>query len=280
LAPDPRFYSAVIVAGASEAQVEAACPALAAADGLIAVDEADGGTRLFFATAEDRDRALALVQRLWPGADATPAEISDENWAERSQAAITAVRVGAITVAPPWDVPSDPEAGLVLVIQPSMGFGTAHHQSTRLCLRLLQTYDATGRRVLDVGTGSGVLAIAALKRGAATVIAADYDADAILSAAENLDLNQAQAVQLLTLDLADASALAAEPFDLVFANLTGGLLQRFAAQLSALVADGGALITSGYQLDERADVDAAFAAAGRRVAEALVEDDWCGQMYR
>jgi ribosomal protein L11 methyltransferase len=280
LAPDPRFYAALVIAGTGNAVVEDVCPALVAADGLLAVDEADGTTRLFFASAEERDRALAIAQRAWPDGRAAAAEISDENWAERSQAAITAVRVDGITVAPPWDVPADADANLVIVIQPSMGFGTAHHQSTRLCLRLLQSLDASGARVLDVGTGSGVLAIAALKRGAGTVIGADYDADAIQSAAENLALNDASAVRLLTMDLADEVALADERFDVVFANLTGGLLQRFAGRLSALVAPDGALITSGYQLDERRDVDAAFAAAGRAVTASMVEDDWCGQMYR
>ncbi len=254
---------------------------LAAIDdaGVTAVDEdaATGETRFFFANAESRHRAAEIICSIDPAAVAAAVEVSDENWAERSQASITAVRIGAITVAPPWDIPSDRSD--VVVIQPSMGFGTAHHESTRLCLQLLQEINVTGKSVLDVGTGSGVLAIAARKRGATIVIAADYDPDAIQSAQENLELNAVEEIALMLLDLAAPEALGVRRFNVIFANLTGGMLQRFAPELASRLSPGGSLITSGVMADEEAAVVQAFADAGLTTTSRLQEKEWIGTTF-
>lgn len=247
---------------------------------VTAVDEdaASGATRFFFANAESRDNAAAIIRAIDPTADVSAIEVSDENWAERSQAAIKSVRVGTITVAPPWDIPTD--GSTVIVIQPSMGFGTAHHESTRLCLQLLQEHNVSGKSVLDIGTGSGVLAIAARKHGATMVVAADYDPDAIQSAQENLELNSVEEISLMLLDLAEAEALGVRRFDLIFANLTGGMLQRFAATLVSRMAAGGSLITSGVTAEEEAAVVKAFADAGLTATSRLQEREWIGTTFR
>ncbi len=247
--------------------------------GVTAADVVEGAARFFFSSIDARDRAAAVMPLVDPSARCERALISDENWAERSQASITAVRVGALVVAPPWAVPND--GSTVIVIQPSMGFGTAHHESTRLCLGLLQDLPLiNGLRVLDVGTGSGVLAIAARVLGATTVVAADYDPDAIASARENLELNRVEsAITLLQLDLAEPAALAGRQFDVVLANLTGGMLARFAATLAGFTAPAGLLITSGVTIDEEAMVAQALIGAGFVRQRRAAEHEWVGASW-
>jgi len=244
-----------------------------------AVDDTPDHLRLFFSTPIDRDRAIETV-RNWPGVvEARAVDLPDDDWAARSQAALGAVRVGRIVVAPPWDPlitsgqPAD--ADIVVLIQPSMGFGTGHHASTRLCLALLQRLPLAGCSLLDVGTGSGVLALAAWKLGAARVLAVDVDDDALTSARENVDLNGAgAAVVLQRSDVMNEAEGVSGTFDVVTANLTGAMIERVAATVATLVTPGGQVIVSGFQPEEEPGVLAALAAVGLRATARLDEDGW------
>jgi ribosomal protein L11 methyltransferase len=205
-------------------------------------------------------------------------DVADEDWARRTQQNLAAVQVGRIIIAPPW-VATDPTGRpsgtdpLTIVIQPSMGFGTGHHATTRLCAALLQRVDLTGRTVLDVGTGSGVLALAARALGARAVIAVDDDPDAIESARANLVLNGVN--EGIDLRLGDFRELPALRSEVVIANLTGGLLIRGAEMLACTVVPGGTAIISGATLGEEADVLAALA-PWMTLVERLSEDEWLG----
>lgn len=245
--------------------------------GLTAVQESDEGWRLFFTAPEERDRALALLAASHPALQPAPIDVSDEDWARRSQEGLGAVRVGSICLRPPW-VASDPSASstIDLVIQPSMGFGTGHHASTRLCAALLQRLRLAGRSVVDVGTGSGVLALVAHRLGAATVVGVDDDGDALQAARENLDLNGAG--ELVELRQTDFRSLSGERFDVVIANLTGGLLSRGADTLCGLAGDPGVLILSGITVEEEASVRASFEPR-LSLAARLEEEGWIGLCY-
>ncbi len=240
--------------------------------------DAEDGWRVFFKNDALRDRAAAALAAAFVDqlAEVRIADVPDDEWARRSQSHLHAVRIGRIVVAPPWDVPSrTADHDIVIVIDPSTGFGTGHHETTRLCLGLLQDVDLTGGRVIDAGTGSGVLAIAAARLGARDVVALDDDPDALENAAGNLTLNGvAEAVSLVRTDLAQFHA---RPARVVTANLTGAVLQRLATALSALVANGGALIVSGFAPDESADVVGAFNAT---VERARHEGDWTAAALR
>jgi ribosomal protein L11 methyltransferase len=204
------------------------------------------------------------------GLDVVIATVADEDWAARSQAHLTRVTVGRVTIAPPWDA-APPADGVLVVVLPSTGFGTGHHQTTRLCLQLLQDTPVSQRRVVDLGTGSGVLALAAWRLDAAEVEAIDYDADAIANAAENLQLNSAPGA--VTLRQADLAIDIVAPADVVTANLTGALLCRQASTITALVRPGGTLIVSGILNDELAAVREAFASSLALIDE-IGEDEW------
>jgi len=158
---------------------------------------------------------------------------------------------------------------ITIVIEPSMGFGTGHHATTRLCLELLQQIDVRDRRVIDVGTGSGVLALAAWRLGASSVAAIDNDADALQNARENIERNGATGtIEVLNVDL---SSVSLRPADIVLANLTAAVLQRHADSLKQLVASSGGLIVSGFSGDEIEEITRALAATPRAV---LGEGEW------
>ena len=235
--------------------------------------------RVYFFSTRSRDAArLAIDRALGPdGARATPIDVADDGWAARSHADLRAVRVGDLIVAPPWDVPP-PAAGspTVVVIEPSMGFGTGHHASTRLCLRALQRFRdrlRAGRRMLDLGAGSGVLAIAAVLLGARSATAVERDPDALANARDNVRRNGVDdRVRLVEGDL---ESLRPEAGDVVTANLTGAFFLRHAAAILRLVEAGGLLLAGGITVGEEPAVRAALEPrAGIRGR--TVEEEWVG----
>ena len=211
-------------------------------------DDVRSSLRVFFDSADARDRACEALRRTFDAGQLSidPVDVPDEDWAARSQAGLRAIVVGRLVVTPPWDraAAGARSDAMTIVIQPSMGFGTGHHASTRLCLLALQRLDLSGRWVLDLGTGSGILAIAAVRLGASHAVGLDTDPDALACARRNLERNGiSSTVDLQLRDFREISRLSAP---VVVANLTGGLLTRWAGQLTALVEPDGYLIASGF----------------------------------
>ena len=239
-----------------------------------ASEELDNGVRVFFASREHRDRAQAAfrARRIV----AVPIEVSDEDWAVRSQQNLTPITVGNITVLPSLPERSE-DRPIAIVIEPSMGFGTGHHATTRLCLSALQRSPVRGASVLDVGTGSGILAIAAARLGAAQARGIDSDADAIQSANENLARNPE--VRTVRFELTDvAQDLRSLPrADIVLANLTGALLARVASTLLDALNPGGTLIVSGILAAEEEAVRLGFSTV--ETVWRQQEDEWIGLMF-
>ena len=231
--------------------------------------------RVFFGSAVTRDRAANHLRRAFGDRllEIEATDVPDEDGARRSQADLRAVRIGRLVVAPPWDDASGDEASIV--IDPSTGFGTGHHETTRLCLGLLQELQVTGRHAIDVGTGSGVLAIAASKLGARRVVALDNDPDALRNARENVARNGCRGIEVREADL---SSLTIEPADIVMANLTAGVLERYAGELQDLVEEAGSLIVSGFGPDESTDVAAALSRF--EVRRQASEGAWTALMLR
>lgn len=245
---------------------------------ITAVQELPSGWRFFFTTTDARDRGLATLRHRWPSQlTLATVDVADDDWARRSQENLGPIRVGQVRISPPWAPPvSEPLPLIDIVIQPSMGFGTGHHASTRLCTALLQQIDLVGRRVLDAGTGSGVLALVALRLGADAVLAVDDDPDALQSARENLQLNDVTGG--IELRQADFRGLSGLQYDVVLANLTGGLLIRGASSLVSTLAPGASLIMSGITAEEEGAVRSAFEPSLALDAR-LQEDGWVGLRY-
>jgi ribosomal protein L11 methyltransferase len=262
-----------------------------------AITDLDHLVTIYFTTSIDRDRAASALARALPGATTISREVDDEDWARRSQESLEPITVGRITIAPPWAIldasprisassarhgrrrsrPALPAllAPVRIVIAPSMGFGTGHHATTRLCLAALQRLSLEGLSALDVGTGSGVLAIAARLLGARSAFGIDSDGDAIQAARENLELNRG--VTGVQFEVADLRATPLPASDVVTANLTGALLIRSAALLRDAAGPQGRVIVSGLLTAEEEDVIRAFEPAS--VDWRAAEDGWVGLIF-
>lgn len=225
---------------------------------------------LCFNDTDERDRAADAIRAAVPTLTIAPVDLPDEDWAARSQASLTMVHAGRFIIAPPWDMPAGDVDATVIVIEPSMGFGTGHHATTRMCLRLLSELDVADLTVLDLGTGSGVLTMAAALSGARRAIGIDVDADAIQSAETSARMNTLP--DTLEFQVSDFRLSPPTAADVVLANLTGGMLTSSGPQIAALVRPGGQLILSGFDHTEVDDVLASF--PGFSEVQRLTEDNW------
>jgi ribosomal protein L11 methyltransferase len=182
--------------------------------------------------------------------------IADEDWVRRSQAQFTPIRISPqLWIVPSWHAPPEP-AALNLRLDPGLAFGTGSHPSTRLVLRFLERRlrAMAPARVLDYGCGSGILAIAAAKLGAAEVAGTDIDDQALVTAAENAEANGVR------LRLAAPAALAEGIYDMVLANILAGPLIDLEPVLAARTRAGGRIALSGILEAQAREVADAYAA--------------------
>jgi ribosomal protein L11 methyltransferase len=200
-------------------------------------------------------------ERLWAAFGSVSARAVPANWEERWRAFHRPVRVGPLWVGPPWEEP--PRDRVVVVIDPGRAFGTGGHPTTRLCLELL--LDVEPGSLVEIGCGSGVIAIAAVRLGFDPVVAIDHDAAAIDATARNAEANGVQ------LDLRRADALAGDlpEADVAVANVSAGFARDLASRLRARD-----LIASGYLEPEPPHLPG-FLHRGRRV-----EEGWAADLFR
>jgi len=181
------------------------------------------------------------------GLDPSPAEVTvraveDEEWAEMWKAHFHPFRVGPFRIRPPWESVECGEDEVEIVLNPGMAFGTGLHESTRLCLHALAESVRGKETVLDIGTGSGILAIAAAKLGAGRVIAVDNDPVSCAVAQENVRRNRVQ-VEVRCADLFEGTP---EQADLITMNITAPVVAEALEPARTHLRSGGVLITSGF----------------------------------
>jgi len=228
--------------------------------------------------AAEAGEALGHLQAfgLRPIGEISTRIVHEADWAEAWKAHFPVLRVGRwIVIKPTW---RDHEAGpgdVVLDLDPGMAFGTGLHPTTRLCLAGLEAVADRGllgrARVLDVGCGSGILAIAAAKLGAASVLGVDTDPIAI----EATDANAGRNGLAGTIVARAGSLPSGAPLhDVVLANLIASVLIALATPLRDELRTGGVLLASGIFIDREADVRTAFSTAGLDVTARLAEGDW------
>ncbi|NNE69030.1 MAG: 50S ribosomal protein L11 methyltransferase [Rhodothermales bacterium] len=193
-----------------------------------------------------------------------------ENWNATWEAGIEPVEVGGFYVHPPWH---SPRAGAVsLCIEPKMSFGTAHHETTRLILSILDGLVEPGSSVLDAGTGTGVLALAARKLGADRIVGFDIDPWSQENALENLARNQEGGISIRAGGIETVKD--EPPFDLVIANINRAVLLEMLPDLVRLCAPGGRVVLSGILRPDEAQMREALAREECTCLEVIVEGEW------
>ncbi|TJY43604.1 50S ribosomal protein L11 methyltransferase [Cohnella pontilimi] len=213
-------------------------------------------------------------------------EVKEEDWADAWKKYFKPLRVSErLTIKPTWEEYTPEDDELIIELDPGMAFGTGTHPTTALCLRTLESAIRAGDAVIDVGTGSGILSIGAIKLGASRVLALDLDPVAVSSATENIKLNglqneiQVRQSDLLGIlnerDTAAGSALAVKPpVDLVVANILAEIILLFIADVMEVLKPGGIYIASGIYKNKEEDVEAGLLAAGFEIIDRVRQDDW------
>jgi ribosomal protein L11 methyltransferase len=204
-------------------------------------------------------------------------ERDEAEWRDAWKRYFAPRKIGPFVIVPSWEAYAQRPGEIVLDLDPGRAFGTGGHASTRLCLELLGQLDGAPRRILDVGCGSGVLSIGALRRFAeACALGIDIDADAIDVSRENAERNGVLSRVVYSTRSVDEID---EQFDLVLANIQPEVLIPMAATLSRRLDSGGWLLLSGILIEAAPSVETAYS-DGLELVEQREEEGWCALLYR
>lgn len=199
-------------------------------------------------------------------------EVDDESWYDNWKKYYSVIHANRYAIVPKWIKYDEKEGEISILMDPGMAFGTGEHESTKMCLQLMSDLDFAGKAVIDVGTGSGILGIAAIKSGAKSCYMCDIDSVAVKAAKENSALNGV--TEKAEIELADLLKNKERTADIVLANLTADILIRLSEGLCEHINPGGVLVCSGIIHSRKRDVTEAFSAKGLRLAKDITMGEW------
>ncbi|MEZ4665566.1 MAG: 50S ribosomal protein L11 methyltransferase [Thermomicrobiales bacterium] len=206
---------------------------------------------------------------------------NEEDWANAWKAHYKPVRVGIrVVVRPPWQTYDPGDDDIVVLLDPGMAFGTGTHPTTQTALRLLETLELDGRTVFDVGTGSGIIAIAAAKLGARKVDGVDIDAVSVRQAQTNIDLNGVRDSVTIWQSAMEATDSTLPTYDIVVANIIARVLVDISEQIAASIDTAGTLVLSGIIDSKEQSVIDCYAALGFEMIDRQQIEDWIGHIWR
>lgn len=202
--------------------------------------------------------------------------VDEQDWAEAWKAHYHTTRLGSrMVVRPLWEQAETQPGDIVISLDPGMAFGTGTHPTTQLCIAALEHMVKPGVTVLDMGCGSGILAIAAIKLGASKVVAVDNDPVAVHVTVENAKVNEVEDKIIAQHGSLDTVKSSARRFDLLVANIIARIIIDMCEQgLGQIVRPGGLALFSGVVFDQVDDVNAALTRAGLKVTGITQEGDW------
>ena len=227
-------------------------------------------------------RAFLIERFSALGIDATLTAdgMNEEDWSESWKQYYKPVPLGRVTIVPAWEEYTAREDETVIRMDPGMAFGTGTHETTRLVILMMQDEELSGKRLLDVGTGSGILSICASKLGAMSCNAYDIDPVAVKVAEENARDGGCDNITVGVSDLLRGVDLSGGKYDICVANIVSDIIIRMLPDISKYVKDDGPIILSGI-IEPRADeVRECIAKCGYTVVKELKENDWLGIMIK
>ena len=202
--------------------------------------------------------------------------VNEEDWANSWKAYYKPLHIGnRMVIVPAWEDYTPAENEIIVTMDPGMAFGTGTHETTRLVIELLERLVCPGMRVLDVGCGSGILAICAAKLGAAECKAYDIDPVAVRVARENIEASGEKNVSCDVSDLLRQVDLSGGQYDLICANIVADIIIRMAPDVGAYMKQDAVLLASGIITERAEEVVSALEAAGLAVKERLDDNGWC-----
>ncbi|MFA3783767.1 50S ribosomal protein L11 methyltransferase [Melioribacteraceae bacterium 4301-Me] len=208
----------------------------------------------------------------------TETEIENKNWNEEWEKKIQVIEVtDKIVIKPSFKEYNAKKGQIIITIDPKMSFGTGEHQTTQLMLQLIEKYIVKGDKVLDVGTGTGILAIASIKLGAARALAIDNDEWCFNNANENVKINLVE--DKIRIQLAEIHEIQEKNFDLILANINKNVLLSIADDVYSKIKKTGRLILSGLLLNDEKEVINKYTSVGFQLAEKKYKDEWLAIVF-
>jgi len=208
--------------------------------------------------------------------------VSEEDWADSWKKYYKPIKTGdRLVIVPVWEKYEKKENEITVLMDPGMAFGTGTHETTRLCAKLLEKYVKPGDRMLDVGCGSGILAICASKLGAAECFACDIDPVSVKIAGENAELNGTNNIVCRKSDLLSDVVTPMGGYNICTANIVADVIIRLAPDIGSYLAEGAVLIVSGIIVERKDETVAALAENGFEVFDDATENGWyCAALRR
>ena len=250
-------------------------------ESILNADKTIASVSVYLPAERSVAECIAFLKERFADSDLTDAKIelvgvNEEDWANSWKAYYKPIKIGErLVIVPAWEKYTPAEGELIVRMDPGMAFGTGTHETTRLVIKLLENYTKEGCRMLDVGTGSGILAICASKLGAGECRAYDIDPMAVRVANENI---KDSGLTNITCEVSDLLRQVdkSRPYDLICANIVADIIIRMTPDVGELMHKDTVLLASGIIMERSDDVVACFEEHGFRIVERLEENGWCG----